>query len=77
MLSQSTFMFVAIVLTLAGVWLRWRASMYRMEAEEALKDRKITSRQCEVRLSLVRMGGSCLTLAGIGLLVATMLLLGY
>lgn len=74
--SQSACVFLAIVLTLAGVWLGWRASTYRMEIEEACKDRKLTPCQAKSRMRLVRIGGQWLTLAGLCWLVVSVWWMG-
>lgn len=62
------------MLTLAGVWLRWRLPWYEMNAEDQLKDGKLTSHQVERRVRWVRDGGRLLTLTGLGLLGASLLL---
>jgi len=46
-----------------------------MSAEEKLKEGKLTSRQVDSRMRWIRDGGRLLTLLGLGLLGATLLLL--
>jgi len=73
--SCSTFfLLVGIVLTLGGVWIRWRASDYSMSAEEAMKNRKLTSEQVFQRLILIRRSGLVLTFAGMALLIISVML---
>lgn len=73
---QTVCVIVAILLTLAGVWLRWRLPWYEMNAEDRLKDGKLTSHQVERRVRWMRDGGRLLTLTGLGLLGASLLLVG-
>jgi hypothetical protein len=54
--------------------MRWRLPSYEMNAEEWLKDGKLTSHQVERRVRWVRDGGRLLTLTGLGLLGASLLL---
>jgi hypothetical protein len=65
---------IAAAVTLGGTWVQWRAHDYRMEAEEALKDRRLTSDQASRRLLLIRGGGAFLTCGGMAILVICMLL---
>ncbi len=62
------------MLTLSGVWVRWRLPWFEMNAEELLKDGKLTSHQVERRVRWARDGGRLLTLTGLGLLGASLLL---
>lgn len=73
--SQTTSFVIAMVVTLSGVWVQWRACWYRMDAEEAMKDGKMNQRQVDQRLRLVNRGGLLLTYAGIVMLLVS--LLGY
>lgn len=75
MLSQSTCILIAMLITLSGAWVQWRACEYRMDVEEAMKDGKLSQRQVDQRLRLVRRGGWFLTLAGLSMFVVV--LLGY
>jgi hypothetical protein len=66
---------LAVVLTLTGVWVNWRAHVYRMSAEEAMKDGKLTHDQVESRLRLITNGSRFLTLTGMALLIVSMFVL--
>ncbi len=66
---------VATILTLSGVWIQWRAHEYVMDAEEAMKNRKLTGEQVVRRLALIRRCGRILIFAGIGMLLVTLMLL--
>jgi hypothetical protein len=66
---------VATVLTLSGVWIQWHAHEYVMDAEEAMKNRKLTGEQVIRRLVLIRRGGGILILVGIGMLLVSLMLL--
>lgn len=72
--SQSTYVVMAILLTLAGVWMRWRLPAYEMHAEDAVKDGKLTGVQLETRVRRMRDVSRALTLAGLALLGASLLL---
>ncbi len=69
------FFAMAAVLTLSGVWVNWRAHVYRMSAEEAMKDGKLTHDQVDARLKLITNGSRFLTFAGMGLLIVSMFML--
>ena len=72
----STLCFViATGLTLSGVWIQWRAHEYVMDAEEAMKNRKLTGEQVARRLVLIRLVGRMLTYLGIGMLIVTLMVL--
>jgi hypothetical protein len=72
----STLCFViATILTLSGVWIQWHAHEYVMNAEEAMKNRKLTGEQVVRRLVLIRRSGLILTFAGIGMLLVSLMLL--
>lgn len=72
----STLCFViATGLTLSGVWIQWRAREYVMDAEEAMKNRKLTGEQVARRLVLIRLVGRMLTYLGIGMLIVTLMVL--
>lgn len=75
MYPQAACLTLAVFLTLAGVWINWRAHAYRMSAEEALKDGKLTHDQMGMRLRAISKGGRFLTLAGMALLIVGMFLL--
>lgn len=62
--------------TLSGAWVQWREGDYRMGVEEAMKDGKLSQRQVDQRLNLVRRGGWFLTLSGIVLFVVSLLCCG-
>lgn len=66
-ISQFTCILIAMFVTLSGAWVQWRASEYRMEVEEAMKDGRLSQRQVDQRLRLVRRGGWFLTLAGLAM----------
>jgi hypothetical protein len=70
MFSQFTCILIAMLLMLSGAWVQWRAPWYRMDAEEAMKDGKLSQQQVDQRLNLIRRGSWCLTLTGVVLLVA-------
>jgi hypothetical protein len=70
---QTASVVVAIMLTLSGVLLRWRLPAYEMDAEDAVKDGKLTGHQLERRVRWVRDGARMLTLAGLVLLVASLM----
>jgi hypothetical protein len=67
-------MTLAAAITLGGTWFQWRVHSYRMDAEEAMKDGKLTPEQAGRRLLLIRGGGACLTFFGMAMLLACMLL---
>lgn len=76
MFSQTQCVILAIVITLTGVWVRWRLAALEMSAEERLKEGKLTPRQVERRLRWARDGGRLLTIAGLVLLGASVLMGG-
>ncbi len=72
----STLCFViATGLTLSGVWIQWRVHEYAMDAEVAMKNRKLTGEQVARRLVLIKRSGRILTFLGIGMLIVTLMLL--
>lgn len=73
MLTESTGILIALLVLLCGAWVQWRASWYRMDAEEAMKDGKLSQRQVDQRLRLARRGGWFLTLAGVAIFVTSLL----
>lgn len=76
MFSQAAVLSVAVLITLSGVWMNWRAHWYRMSAEEAMKDGKLTQDQVDLRLRVFANGSRILTLAGMGLLVVSVVIAG-
>jgi hypothetical protein len=66
---QPACILIATIITFSGAWVQWRAPWYRMEAEEAMKDGKLSQGQLDQRLRLVRRGGWFLTLAGLAMFV--------
>jgi hypothetical protein len=66
---------IAVVLTLSGVWVQWNVHDYSMNAEEAMKNRKMTAEQVVRRLILIRRGGRILTFAGMALLIVSVLMI--
>ncbi len=69
-LPHPAYLLSAIVVTLSGVWLRWKAHEFRMNAEEAMKDGKLTHEQVERRITLIKNGSRALTVVGIVMLLA-------
>ena len=65
---------IAIILTLAGVWIQWHVGEYSMSGEEAVKNRKLTAEQVVRRLVLIRRSGQVLTFSGMGLLLVSLLM---
>ncbi|CAM3049100.1 hypothetical protein RAHE111665_12780 [Rariglobus hedericola] len=63
----------AVLLTLCGVWMRWRAHDYRMSAEEAMKDGKLTYEQVLSRLKMIKIVSRIITVAGMALLIASLM----
>jgi hypothetical protein len=64
---------VAIILTLIGVWMQWHAPTYRMIAEEAMKDGELTHDQVNRRLRALGRTKRACTLAGMVLLVVSLM----
>ena len=71
MVAQELCFALAIILTLTGVWMRWHMHEYRMGAEEAMKERKLTADQVDRRLMIIRQAANTLTIVGMALLVIT------
>lgn len=65
-----------MLVTLSGAWVQWRASWYRMAAEEAMKDGKLDQRQVDQRLRLVQRGGWFLTLSGLAMFAVSLICYG-
>jgi hypothetical protein len=59
----------ALPLILSGVWMHWRLSWYCSDAEEAVKDRKLTPEQARRRIALLNWGCFALTILGLVLLL--------
>jgi TRAP-type C4-dicarboxylate transport system permease small subunit len=75
-LSQPICILIAMLVTLSGAWMQWRASWYRMHTEEAMKDRKLSQQQVDQRLRMIRSGGWFLTLAGLAMFVVSLSCVG-
>jgi hypothetical protein len=72
-ISLRTFvLLIAAAITLGGTWVQWRVHSYRMDAEEAMKDRKLTPDQLARRLMLIRSVGPVLTYGGMAILITCM-----
>ncbi|HEY8932887.1 MAG TPA: hypothetical protein VIM44_06220 [Rariglobus sp.] len=74
MISQSTCMLIAMLLTACGVWMRWKMHGYRICAEEAMKDGKLTYAQASRRLFVILSVSRALTVIGMALLIACLLM---
>jgi hypothetical protein len=72
MALQTIWLSVAILLTLTGVWMQWHAPTYRMIAEEAMKDGKLTQDQVDRRLRVIGRTKRLCTLTGMILLVVSL-----
>ncbi len=59
----------ALPLILSGVWMHWRLAWYCSDAEEAVKDRKLTPEQARRRILLLHRGCIVLTILGLVLLI--------
>lgn len=55
-------------LILGGVWMHWRMSWYCSDAEEAVKDRKLTPEQARRRIALLNRTCSVMTVTGLVML---------
>jgi len=66
--SSATLLFAAI-LTLSGVWAQIRVTSYCMDAEDAVKDGKLTHDQASFRMRLMKQAGIWLTVLGTALLL--------
>ena len=64
---------VAISMMLAGGWIRWHLSWLRSDAEEDVKDSKITSEQAERRIRRLNFYSPALVFGGVALLAIVML----
>ena len=60
---------VAVVMIIAGAWLRWRLAAYCSDAEEDAKDGKITPHQARKRITQYNWLCPLLTMLGVGLLI--------
>jgi hypothetical protein len=58
----------AIAIIAAGVWLRWRLDAYCSDAEEDVKDKKITQAQARRRIAIIQWGIPGVTILGLLLL---------
>ncbi|MEI6861033.1 MAG: hypothetical protein WCL04_02150 [Verrucomicrobiota bacterium] len=58
----------AIALVAAGIWLRWRLDFYCSDAEEDVKDKKITAEQARRRIAFIKWGVPAVTILGLLLL---------
>jgi hypothetical protein len=52
-------------LILTGVWVHWRLAWYCSDAEEAVKDRKLTPAQAQRRIALLHRACTVLTVVGL------------
>ncbi len=59
----------AIALVATGIWLRWRLDDYCSDAEEDVKDKKITAEQARRRIALIQWGVPVVTVLGLLLLM--------
>ena len=64
---------IAVVMTLIGVRLCWRAPRYRMSIEERAKDGRLTEEQARRKIAIFRWLGPILALAGCALLAGALL----
>jgi hypothetical protein len=71
MSAQEVCLSLAILITLVGVWLHWHMHHYRMGAEEAIKERKLSADQVDRRLMILKHAANTLTIVGMILLVLT------
>jgi len=55
-------------LIFSGVWMHWRLTWYCAEAEEAVKDRKLTPDQARRRIALLHRSCTVLTVLGLVML---------
>jgi hypothetical protein len=60
---------VAIVITSIGMWLQWRLAAHRENAEEAVKDGKLTELQARRRIQLFGICSPAITVIGVALLL--------
>ena len=74
MFIQTAFLAIAVGLMLTGAWVQWRSSWYQMDAEEDMKDKKLTQDQVHQRIRMIRWSGFALTAAGIVLLIAGLII---
>jgi hypothetical protein len=59
----------AILMVAAGTWLRWRLVAYCEDAEEGIKEKKITPAQAHRRITVIRWGVPVITIFGLVLLL--------
>jgi hypothetical protein len=68
---------VAIPMIATGVWLHWRIAWYCSEAEEDVKDKKITEEQARRRIALLNWTWPVLTVAGLALLMLALRVISF
>ena len=59
----------ATILIAAGTWLRWRLAAYCSDAEEDVKDKKISPEAARRRIRMINWGVPIITILGLVLLV--------
>jgi hypothetical protein len=75
MFAQEICLVLAILITLAGVWMHWHMHHYHMGAEEAMKERKLSAEQVDRRLKVMRTSAGALTIIGMSLLIVAVTVL--
>lgn len=65
--------YAAVVITLLGVRLCWRAPRYRMSMEERAKDGRLTEDEARRRITFIAWLGPSIAIFGCGLLAAALL----
>lgn len=56
---------VAALILVAGLWIHWSQENYRMDAEELIKDNKVSADVAARRVSNRRLGGNLAIVAGV------------
>ena len=71
--SRELMIGAAVLILLAGIWIHWSQEGYRMDAEEQIKDRKITSDTAARRIANRRLAGNSAIFAGVFLFLFALL----
>lgn len=71
--SSDVMIGVGILILIAGLWMHWTQEGYRMDAEEAIKDNKISADAASRRVANRRLAASVSVLAGLGVFLLGLL----
>ena len=71
--SSDVMIGVGILILIAGLWMHWTQEGYRMDAEEAIKDNKISADAASRRMANRRLAASVAVLAGLGVFLLGLL----